>query len=297
MNYTDKEIENLLAGTFPALPVLSVQFIGEGMDSRAYTINGKYVFRFPKRPEAAANLQKEIVLLPYLQNLPLAIPDFKFVGRDPSTGWSFAGYPLLQGEEWTSARYTRQTAKDQQTSLQLIGHFLMAVHSFDADRALQLGIEEAYTLNDYLDTYEQLQRTLYPHLTANQQRVIDQHFNTYLNNAALYPPERTLIHADFSTDHILCDRDTGKPQGVIDFGDIAVGDPDLDLKYLFEEMGPQVISELLQKGYYRSNMPDSYLLDKLAFYHFCDTITDTVQRYEHNPALIPGKLPRLSEDF
>lgn len=260
------------------------------MDSKAYIVNKAYVFRFPKRQEVGDNLQKEIVLLPYLQRLPLAVPDFKYTAYDPATGWPFAGYPLLKGEAWTPGRFILLPAGTQQTGLQLIGRFLTALHAFDVDLALRLGIREIDVRMDYQETYEDLKNELYPDLPSAQRRIIDARFNTYLNDAALFPASRALVHNDLSTDHILCDPVSGLPQGIIDFGDVAVNDPDVDLKCLYEEMGPYFIQQLLRQGHYQSNLPEAYLLKKLAFYRFCEAVRDTVQQYRDDKKLVAAAL-------
>lgn len=46
-----------------------------------------------------------------------------------------------------------------------------------------------------------------------------------------------LLHADLSPDHILVDPSTGALTGVIDWGDMATGDPALDFAGLLEDVG------------------------------------------------------------
>ena len=277
-----EDIAVLITNSFPDLPVSSIEFIGEGMDSRAYVVNKEYVFRFPKRQEVGANLLKEIGLLPYLQTLPLQVPDLTFTAHDPATGWPFAGYRMLKGEEWSRARFTHQSAVDQQTGLQIIGRFITALHSVNIELALQLGVTEIDSCGDYLDTFDDIKNGLYPYLSPGQRQVTEGRFNNYFNIVALHPPAHALIHGDLSKDHILCNPESGQPQGIIDFVDVAVSDPDLDLKYLYEEMGPPFIQQLLRQGYYQSDLPETYLLEKLSFYNFCETFRDTMDRHQDN---------------
>ena len=53
--------------SFPELPIEHIEFAGEGLDSRSFFVNDTYVFRFPKFPKVAENLEIEIALLPKLR--------------------------------------------------------------------------------------------------------------------------------------------------------------------------------------------------------------------------------------
>ncbi|MDQ4080987.1 MAG: aminoglycoside phosphotransferase family protein [Gemmatimonadota bacterium] len=51
-----------------------------------------------------------------------------------------------------------------------------------------------------------------------------------------------IVHADFSADHILRVGDTAS--GVIDWGDVSLGDSDYDFNYLYEEFGELFVREM-----------------------------------------------------
>jgi aminoglycoside phosphotransferase (APT) family kinase protein len=55
-------------------------------------------------------------------------------------------------------------------------------------------------------------------------------------DAAALAFEPALIHADLGPEHLLCD-DSGRLVGVIDWGDVAVGDPALDYAWLLHGAG------------------------------------------------------------
>jgi hypothetical protein len=48
--------------------------------------------------------------------------------------------------------------------------------------------------------------------------------------------EPTLVHADLGPDHILCT--TSAISGVIDWGDVRIGDPAIDLSWLMNSLPP-----------------------------------------------------------
>ena len=58
---------------------------------------------------------------------------------------------------------------------------------------------------------------------------IAEDFEDFLDNEANFQFEPVLIHADLLDDHVLLDLPGRKVSGVIDFGDVSIGDPALDL--------------------------------------------------------------------
>jgi aminoglycoside phosphotransferase (APT) family kinase protein len=86
-----------LEHNFPLFQVKSVEFLGRGMDSRAFDVNGEYVFRFPQFQEAAKKLRTEIGLLPRLEShLDVAVPRFEFVGTQVHNSFPFVGYRAIR---------------------------------------------------------------------------------------------------------------------------------------------------------------------------------------------------------
>src|SRR5688572_30433997 len=89
----------LVTAQFPQLAPVDVQPFGAGWDNTAYLVNGRYVFRFPRRKFAAPFIETESRALPALAPLlPVPVPAPLFVGT-PADGfpWTFAGYALLAG--------------------------------------------------------------------------------------------------------------------------------------------------------------------------------------------------------
>jgi aminoglycoside 2''-phosphotransferase len=84
-----------------------------------------------------------------------------------------------------------------------------------------------------------------------------------------------LLHADFSPDHIICNEEKNVIAGIIDFGDIEIGDPDYDLMYLYEDYwGEEFIGELLK---YYPHRDTERLMRKLEFFSRCNTIHDVLR--------------------
>ena len=60
------DFEEEVVHLVPAFRGASFAILGEGMDNQAILVGSKIVFRFPKHPDAAQRLAREVVLLPKL---------------------------------------------------------------------------------------------------------------------------------------------------------------------------------------------------------------------------------------
>ena len=60
------------------------------------------------------------------------------------------------------------------------------------------------------------------------------------------PPTPVLVHNDVSAEHILLDEAARAITGVIDWGDVAIGDPAVDLAGVFHWGGPAFVDAVLQ---------------------------------------------------
>ncbi len=49
--------------------------------------------------------------------------------------------------------------------------------------------------------------------------------------------DRRSCQADLWPEHVLFSRTTGRLAGIIDFGDVCIGDPDYDLAFLARRLG------------------------------------------------------------
>ena len=64
-----------------------------------------------------------------------------------------------------------------------------------------------------------------PRLEKDEREYVEQLYDEYLGDPGNFDYEPTVIHADLSPEHILYDPVTQAVAGVIDFGDIEIGDP------------------------------------------------------------------------
>ena len=233
-------VRALLLEQFPELDASSARPIGEGWDNSVWVVEDRWVFRFPRREIAIAGLRREIDVLPQLAPLlPVPIPAPCFVGR-PSERfrWPFFGAPLLGGCEPAEACLT-----DVDRSRLGVGvaRFLRALHapqtlaSVDPERALPVDFNRRADMpfrvamtRERLDAVTELAP---PATRAAAEQV--------LADAEVLPPSTTtvLLHGDLHVRHVLVEH--GELSGVIDWGDVCVGDPSVDLLFVWSVLPPE----------------------------------------------------------
>jgi aminoglycoside 2''-phosphotransferase len=224
---------------FPTLPLNSLCYLAEGWDSLVCLANDRLIFRFPKRPEVAGRLALEIRLLPELAPyLPLPIPQFTYIARPTShnSPYLFVGYEALPG--LTQPDWPDEVAVVGWWQAEL-GNFLTALHAFPVERASQLGVKvmnfsgtTAPNANwrAALETfYRVVREKVWPLLSGEGQAHVAAYFEDFLADSRHFSFEPVLLHADLLEDHLLVDPVAQMVKGVIDFGDVCLGDPAYDV--------------------------------------------------------------------
>ena len=172
-------------------------------------VDDEWVLRFPRRTGVEEALELEIALLPTIaEALPVAVPSFEVVSRDPL----FVGYRVLHGEPLVDEDPDGVRA------------MLEALHALDP-AALPL------SRTDWIDAYRtqcaEFGRLVFPRLDGETQARARRLFAEVESLRGFEP---ALLHADLGPDHLLVHD--GRLNGVIDWGDARVGDPALDYAWL-----------------------------------------------------------------
>ncbi len=240
-------VRQLLATQFPDVASDRVTFLGEGCDNWAFDVNDRWVFRFPKRPDVERQLLIEARVLTLLQpRAPLPIPSYRFVGESsPQFPYHFTGYVKLPGVsgiglDWTPAELERLAP--------LMARFLNWLHGVDATPLNAEGLE-LVTAQDVLAELQsdalsdlRLVREMAPDAPA---AVWEQFLSSDIRSLFPVTPHRALIHHDLAAEHVLVDPATRTITGVIDWSDMAIGDPAVDFSGLFHWGGAAFVDEVL----------------------------------------------------
>lgn len=232
---------SLIARQFPALSNLPVEPFSNGWDNTGFLVGGSWVFRFSRRHVAVPLLTCEIRCLPAMARcLPLAIPVPEYLGvPEASYPYHFAGYRLIPGR--TACRARLDYAARMALAEPLAG-FLRSLHAFAPATAVELGIPtdnmqrldvtkrspKALTLIDGLERRGDA--------TATETHVL----RAIVADAAgcRAPGTRTVVHGDLYVRHLIVD-DGGRLAGVIDWGDLHLGDPAMDLMVAYMVLPPE----------------------------------------------------------
>ena len=227
---------SLVRAQFPALAYETIVPFGIGWDNVAYLVGNRIVFRFPRRRVATRLIEREIAILPAIASaLPLAIPVPRYVGvASEAYPHVFAGYDRIAGE---TACVRDLDDRTRAALAEPLGAFLRALHAVDPAPLVARGLppDEIRRL-DYTRRME-LVREREPRLQSAESVA-----RTGVSAATIaraidwldaHPPRRIAddarrcVHGDLYARHVVLDG--ARVAGIIDWGDVHLGDPAIDL--------------------------------------------------------------------
>lgn len=215
-----------LHAQFPHLALASVEPLGSGWDYDAYLIDGSLVVRFPRRREVAAGLDREEAILRlvngHLGGEPL-VPEICLRGRaDEHFPHAFFGHRAVPG------RPADEATPAALPSLALaLGAALSRLHALPAEQASanRIGPESE-------GCRELLAELLAMRPGADEAVALAPGAWAWLDGGPQPPDEDrrepVFLHNDLAPEHVLIDPASGALNGIIDWSDVALGDPALD---------------------------------------------------------------------
>ena len=203
------------------------------------------MFRFPKSAGAAADLARELEILPRLHGrLPLPIPHPRFHARDAASGeLLFMGYTRLPGEPLMRERFARLRADAAILAgiAKDLALFLRALHAIaPAEHGLAPAGEGA--LAEWTRIGDEIREKLFSYMRSDAREAVARNLEAALNDVAIWHYDECLIHGDFGTGNILFGD--GRISGVIDFGFCGPGDPAQDLGALLASYGAEFVERV-----------------------------------------------------
>jgi aminoglycoside phosphotransferase (APT) family kinase protein/GrpB-like predicted nucleotidyltransferase (UPF0157 family) len=216
-------VHRLVAAQFPQwkdLPIKAVSF--SGWDNRTFHLGDRMLIRMPSAAEYALQVEKEQHWLPKLAPfLPLPIPLPLAVG-EPMDGypWKWSIYSWLEGETAASGHITDlcEFAVD-------LAKFLKTFQSIDWMGGPLAGLHSFYR-GGSLMTYDAEVRQALAALEGKIDiEAAAKVWETAL--ATVWNGKPVWVHGDISAGNLLVKN--GRLFAVIDFGQLAIGDPACDL--------------------------------------------------------------------
>ena len=220
---------SLVRDQFPQFANSSVASLGTGWDNAAYLFGESAVFRFPRRRIGAALIGREIALLPLLApHLSLAIPLPRFAGQPTASyPWPFAGSELIAGRTACAVDLSDQSRARLAVPL---ARFLRGLHAVEEAPLMERGLTGDTIGRLDPDRCVRATRERLPALVVAGVSDAPQWAGWLEKNPPVPAPanERCVVHGDLYARHIVLGADS-MPVGIIDWGDVHLGDPALDL--------------------------------------------------------------------
>jgi aminoglycoside phosphotransferase (APT) family kinase protein len=223
------QARDLIGEQFPQLAGARIELLGFGWDNSVFSVGREWVFRFPRREIALPLLDTECRLLPVIAaHLPLPIPVPTHRGEPCGDyPWPFVGYPMLPGRTACIANLDDDT---RAAVAEPLADFLSTLHSIPTVELRAIGAPA----DDFGRTNISWRSS-----TVEQRLASCVELGFVVDDAPLRriladtpvdfrPLKDTLCHGDLYARHLLVDT-AGAPTGVIDWGDIHLGDPAVDL--------------------------------------------------------------------
>ena len=216
-------VRRLVATQFPQWKDLPIQAVSlSGWDNRTFHLGDRMLIRMPSAAEYALQVEKEQHWLPRLAPfLPLPIPVPLTVG-EPMDGypWKWSIYGWLDGETAASGHIDDlcEFAVD-------LPNFLKALQSIDSTGGPLPGLHSFYRGGSLLTYDTEVRQALITLEGKINVEAATKVWETAL--ATTWNRKPVWVHGDISAGNLLVQN--GRLSAVIDFGQLAVGDPACDL--------------------------------------------------------------------
>jgi aminoglycoside 2''-phosphotransferase len=260
---------NAIAAEVPGLAVRSAVFIGEGWTSTAYRVNDEVVFKFPKRSADWEELDREIAFLAYARPF-LTLPVVEHLHQVRTSAGAPFGYAVYRGLPGRAVNPEELPGHARSALAADLGGFLRALHAMrpgpEIQRILPRDDERAVSMQ-----YERVaDQSVAPRLSDAERRCLSDLFRRYLDDPLNFAALPRILHADLSAQHVL--YADGSVTGILDWGDICLGDPDYDFSYLYLELGEAFVREVA----FRYGHPDPDRMARKARYFSVVDQIDTI---------------------
>jgi aminoglycoside phosphotransferase (APT) family kinase protein len=231
------DLKATLRDQFPQVAWGTLRHLGSGWEFDAWITDDGWVFRFPRRARAVADLRHERPILELVAPVlapEIAVPRPELWGEPgPHFPWHFAGYRFVEGVAVDHPRAPLHPELPAQ-----LARALGRLHAVDPDEARRAGIpEDREGLSEWFDEI--------------RERVREVAFVARLGLDAApalpapYEGPLRLVHNDLCPDHVLVDRATGAATGILDWTDAALADPTQDFIFLATWQGWDMVERVL----------------------------------------------------
>jgi aminoglycoside 2''-phosphotransferase len=226
------ELIKLVYEEFPDFQFAAVELVRKGWDHDVLILNEKYVFRFAKDGLDKSSFQREMRFLADLGNISnLPAPRYRWISKNGN----FGGYEIVQGKALLPEAYEKFSDEKKLKFNNEIARFLTLLHGIPLEKAEGYGFAPFTSWEGEMRERQrwyrsQFKQLIAPKLSAEQLNFIEKFARDfYYSDYAIRP---VLAHYDLSHDHIIVQAQD--ISGIIDFGDLRIGDPAQEFAGLFD---------------------------------------------------------------
>ena len=231
---------NAIAAEIPELTIRSAIPIGEGWTAVAYRVNDELVFKFPKRREEWEELDREIAFLAYARP-HLQLPVVEHLHRVRDSAGAPNGYVVYRHLPGRAVQPENLSERARSALAETLAGFLRALHDMKPGPVASIlsREDEQAVASRY---WEDAEDKIAPRLSAAERRRLSDLFARHLRDPRNFAGPSCILHADLSVDHVLCVDQA--VTGILDWGDVCLGDPDYDFAYVYEDLGEAFVREM-----------------------------------------------------
>ena len=207
---------------FPGQTGSSVRLDQSGGDHFVLIVDEARAFRFPHPGGHGPDLEIK-VLRALRRHAEIATPDYDIIDPDGQ----FASYLLIAGVPLTPTRFSALSADNVRIAIADVVDLLKTLHALDPRAVEPPGVwPRMWSAGQFAD---RLRDTRLPALASWAPELLPSIEAFLWRYRSDQPPCDVLLHGDLVSDHLLVDEATGRLTGIIDFSDVALGDPAHDL--------------------------------------------------------------------
>ena len=217
-------------------PIDSYKIIDRGWTNLVFEVNQRWIFRFVRDNSNRQIIVERNFLPKFAAVSPVKIPEIIFSDR------YYIAYRKIPGERFSPARFALFSQAQKTELIELIANFLTSLHNFQFDHQHLSTVP--YGGGDF---WHDLWLAVKDGLSVSTRDKAEKYFTDVIKKINTVPFEKTLIHADLGTNNILVDFEQNCLAGIIDFGDLCLGDPAADLAGFYRNFGRQFTEELISR--------------------------------------------------
>ncbi len=234
-------IAGLLEDVFPAAGE-RLETVGEGDFCLAFRL-GPEIIRVAKHPRAALAHRREACVLKRISGmLPLPVPRLEY--RAPAACPPFTIHREITGTVMTREAWERLPGPAREATARELAEFLRALHAVPLEIGAACGVPRLDGSAMAAELRKEVPGILPLFDPASRTR-LEQFLIEWPDSSGERERSPALLHCDLAPGHLLYHPAPARLSGIIDFGDVAMGDPARDFIYLYEDFGPDMLDRVV----------------------------------------------------